>query len=238
MPQSLENEEAEKVFVIDDDASVRRALTRLFRAAGRHAEAFASPREFLERLPCPGIGCIVLDINMPDMTGPELHDLMTTRGIALPVVFLTGHGDVPTSVAAMKKGAVDFLLKPVDDEVLLRTVNDAIARHAAGNAQHEARLTITGRLSRLSSREREVMHHVIGGRLNKQIAADLGISLKTVKTHRGRVMAKMEYASVAELVRACEFAGIKPPQSAASRRLPASQTQAAAPTPDTMPVAC
>lgn len=221
-----------KVFVLDDDVGVRRALTRLFRSAGLDAEAYASPREFLECVPSPAVGCVVLDISMPHMTGPELHDLMNQRGITLPVVFLTGHGDVPTSVAAMKKGAVDFLLKPVDEEVLLRTVNDAIARQAAGNTQQQARLATIDRLSRLSAREREVMDHVIGGRLNKQIAADLGISLRTVKTHRGRVMAKMEYASVAELVRACELAGIKPPQSVASRRVPASQIGAAGSAPD------
>jgi FixJ family two-component response regulator len=124
-------------------------------------------------------------------------------------VFLTGHGDVPSSVEAMKKGAVDFLLKPVEDEILLQAVKGALARHAAGSERQALRLTILERLARLSPRQREVMRHVIQGRLNKQIAADLNISLKTVKTHRGRVMATMEYSSVAELVRACELAGIE-----------------------------
>jgi FixJ family two-component response regulator len=210
MPQGPDSASTQAVFIVDDDAGVRRALTRLFRSDGLNAEGFASPLAFLQRLPTLGSGCVVLDLNMPEMSGTELHDLMCERGIALPVVFLTAHGDIPTGVTSMKKGAADFLEKPVDDEVLLKTVRDAIARHAADRVMRQARQTTLERLSRLSSREREVLHHVIGGRLNKQIAADLNISLKTVKVHRGRVMEKMEYASVAELARACESAGIKP----------------------------
>jgi FixJ family two-component response regulator len=198
------------VFVVDDDPGMRRALTRLFESAGRRVEAFESARAFLERPPHRGVGCLVLDLQMPDMSGPELQGLMAEKGIAVPVVFLTGHGDVPSSVEAMKKGAVDFLLKPVEDEVLLRAVESALARHAAGSERQALRQAILERLARLSPRQREVMRHVIQGRLNKQIAADLNISLKTVKTHRGRVMATMEYGSVAELVRACELAGIEP----------------------------
>jgi FixJ family two-component response regulator len=198
------------VFVIDDDPSVRRALARLFRAAGWNIETYSSAREFVERLPPPGTGCIVLDVSMPGMTGPELHDLLADGGFTFPVVFLTAHGDVPTGVNAMKKGAVDFLLKPVDDVVLLKTVGDAISRHAAARVRQRECGEILARLSSLSVREREVMDHVIRGRLNKQIAADMGISLKTVKVHRGRAMAKMQVRSVAELVHACEFAGIRP----------------------------
>lgn len=125
------------------------------------------------------------------MTGPELHDLLSDRGFTFPVVFLTAHGDVPTGVRAMKKGAVDFLQKPVDDAVLLETVRDAISRHATARVRQRECEEILARLSRLSAREREVMDHVIRGRLNKQIAADMSISLRTVKVHRGRVMAKM-----------------------------------------------
>jgi FixJ family two-component response regulator len=198
------------VFVIDDDPSVRRALARVFKAAGWNIETYSSAREFIERLPPPGAGCIVLDVSMPGMTGPELHELLSDRGFTFPVVFLTAHGDVHTGVNAMKKGAVDFLLKPVDDAVLLETVRDAISRHAVARVQQREREDIMARVSSLSSREREVMNHVVRGRLNKQIAADMGISLKTVKVHRGRVMAKMKVRSVAELVHACEFAGIKP----------------------------
>jgi FixJ family two-component response regulator len=198
------------VFVVDDDPSVRRALARLFRAAGWNAETFASAREFIERLSHPGAGCIVLDVNMPGMTGPELHTLLSDGGFTFPVVFLTAHGDVPTGISAMKKGAIDFLLKPVDDAVLLETVRNAISRHAEAIVRDGERQEILARVSSLSSREREVMDHVVRGRLNKQIAADMNISLKTVKVHRGRAMAKMRVRSVAELVHACEFAGIKP----------------------------
>jgi len=200
---------AARVFIVDDDPRVRRALGRLFRAAGRETEAFASAREFLQRLPYDGSGCVVLDVNMPEMTGPQLHELMAQQGIGLSIVFLTGQGDVPTGVQAMKRGAVDFLTKPVDDETLLRAVEEAIARHAATNARRKAREAVAARLALLSERERQVMHHVIRGRLNKQIAAELQIALKTVKVHRGRVMEKMACASVAELVQACQLAGVE-----------------------------
>ena len=189
---------------------MRRALARLFQSAGWNVETYSSAREFIERLPDSGTGCIVLDVRMPDMTGPELHDLLADGGFTFPVVFLTAHGDVPTGINAMKKGAVDFLLKPVDDAVLLETVKGAIARHAAARVRQRECEEILARLSSLSSREREVMDHVVRGRLNKQIAGDMNISLKTVKVHRGRAMAKMKVRSVAELVHACEFAGIKP----------------------------
>jgi len=200
------------VFVVDDDMAVRRSLARLLRSAGLNVETFPSAREFLDRLPSAPAGCIVLDVRMPGMTGPELFDQMAGKGLSLPVVFLTGHGDVPTSVRAMKKGAVDFLLKPVDDEVLLQAIRQAVARHVSQQAREQERWSIEGRLRRLSAREREVMEYVIRGDLNKQIAADLGISEKTVKVHRGRVMAKMEAGSVAELVRLCEAADIRPRQ--------------------------
>lgn len=200
------------VFIIDDEPRVRTALGRLFRSAGRDTEAFASAREFLARMPYAGTGCVVLDVNMPEMSGPELQQRMAEQGISLPIVFLTGHGDVPTGVQAMKNGAVDFLTKPVDDEALLRAVEAALARHAAGNARRDERQAVVARLALLSAREREVMEHVIRGRLNKQIAADLQIALKTVKVHRSRVMAKMRCASVPELVRLCQLALTVPPQ--------------------------
>ncbi len=192
------------VFVIDDERSVRQALSRLLRSAGHRVETFASAEEFLKREQYAGIGCLVLDVRMPGMTGAELFDRMSEKGLSMPVVFLTGHGDVPTSVRAMKKGAVDFLLKPADDEALLQAIRQAVARHASEQAWEQAKQGIQARLQRLSPREREVLEHVIRGRLNKQIAADLGISEKTVKVHRGRVMAKMEVRSVAELVRLCD----------------------------------
>jgi FixJ family two-component response regulator len=192
------------VFVVDDDMAVRRGLARLIRSVGLNVETHSSATEFLEKPPSSGAGCVVLDVRMPGMTGPELFEQMSEKGLSLPVVFLTGHGDVPTGVRAMKKGAVDFLLKPVDDEVLLAAIRQAVARHASELARDQERQGIQKRLLRLSAREREVMEHVIRGQLNKQIAADLGISEKTIKVHRGRVMAKMEVGSVAELVRLCD----------------------------------
>jgi len=209
---SAESKNPRKVFVVDDDPGVRGALSRLFRAAGCNCETFASSREFLDRLPDAGPGCIVLDVQMPDMSGTELHDRMSAIGIDLPIIFLTGYGDVPTGVNAMKKGAVDFLTKPVDDELLLQTVGDALSRYETVHARHYERQQFLARLDLLSAREREVMEHVIRGRLNKQIAADLNISLKTVKVHRGRMMGKLECRSVAVLVHACELAGIQPLQ--------------------------
>jgi FixJ family two-component response regulator len=151
-------------------------------------------------------GCVVLDVRMPGMGGPELHRAMLERKIALPVVFLTGYGDVPTSVDAMKMGAVDFLEKPVRGEALLATVRSALARQAAGRTHALEVRDIETRIARLTPREREVMEHVVRGRLNKQIAFDLGISMKTVKVHRAKVMEKMRARSVATLVELCREA--------------------------------
>jgi FixJ family two-component response regulator len=198
------------ILIVDDDASVRKSLLRLLRAAGWKAEAFASAGEFLARPTFPGLGCLILDVRLPGMKGPELRDQMTARRISLPVIFLTGHGDIPTVVEAMKKGAVDFLVKPVDDEVLLQAVQLAVDRHRAARAQARELEKIHARAARLSDREREVMEYVIAGCLNKHIADELGIAEKTVKVHRGRVMHKMEVSSVAELVHLCETAGISP----------------------------
>jgi FixJ family two-component response regulator len=196
------------IFVVDDDPAVRKSLTRLMRSAGWNAEAFSSAREFLARPPFSGTGCVVLDVSMPGMTGPELREQMAARRIALPVVFLTGRGDIPTGVEAMKKGAVDFLMKPVDSGVLLPAIRLALERHRTTRAREKEQERIHRRLARLSAREREVMGYVITGALNKQIAGELGIAEKTIKVHRGRVMQKMEVASVAELVHLCDTNGI------------------------------
>jgi len=180
------------------------------RSAGWNAEAFPTAREFLARPLFSGTGCVVLDVRMPGMTGPELREQMAARKISLPVIFLTGHGDIPTGVEAMKKGAVDFLVKPVDGEALLQAIRLALERHKAGRAREREQERIHQRLARLSVREREVMEYVIAGCLNKQIAEELGIAEKTVKVHRGRLMQKMEVPSVAELVHLCDTAGIPP----------------------------
>jgi len=198
------------IFVVDDDASLRISLLWLLRSAGWHAEAFASAEEFLARPPFSGTGCLILDVRMPHVTGPDLRDRLAANHSMLPIIFLTGHGDVPTGVDAMKKGAVDFLLKPVDDDVLLEAIQRAVERHGAAQASARELRSIRERVARLSGREHEVMEHVIAGCLNKQIADALGIAEKTVKIHRGHVMQKMEVNSVAGLVHLCEIAGIVP----------------------------
>jgi len=197
------------IFVVDDDHSLCRGLARLIQSAGWAAETFFSAQDFLQRPAYPGTGCVLLDVQMPGMNGPELHDWMAGHGISLPVIYLTAHGDVPTGVGAM----VDFLQKPVDDETLLQAIQLAIERHA-GEQQHRRQThEIELCLTRLSLREREVMGYVIAGYLNKQIADKMGISIKTVKAHRGRVMEKMEVSSVAELVHLCDEVGMSFPQA-------------------------
>lgn len=202
------------IFVVDDDKAVRRGLTRLLHSAGWNVEAFASADDLLERAPINGPGCVLLDVQMPGMNGLELHDCMSGAGICLPVVFLTGKGDIPMSVRAMKHGAVDFLVKPVEEEVLFQALDQAIKRHVAEAATRHNHECILLRLARLSLREREVLEHVLQGRLNKQIAFELGIAEKTVKAHRGRVMEKMEAGTIAELVHLCDAVGIESPQPA------------------------
>ena len=199
---------AATIFVVDDDTAVRSALSRLIRSAGWTVQALASPHEFLQLAPKTGIGCLVLDVHMPDMTGPELHDRMIKAGISLPVIYLTGRGDVITGVSAMKKGAIDYLLKPVDDDVLLQAIDRAIEKCAFKSIHDDEREGVLAHYGLLSPREREVLLQVLKGRLNKQIALELGIAEKTVKVHRGRVMEKMQVRSVAELVHICEVAGI------------------------------
>jgi FixJ family two-component response regulator len=196
------------IFIIDDDASVREALSRLLRSAGFESIAFASAHEFLAATLPDGAGCIVLDVVMPGMDGLELHDRMFANGLDYPAIYLSGNATVPISVRAMKTGAVDFLEKPVDQDVLIPLVEKALSRHReqciVRDRAHDVRL----RYNTLSNRELEVMRHVIRGRLNKQIASDLAIALKTVKVHRGRVMTKMGVRSVAELVRLCDAIGV------------------------------
>jgi FixJ family two-component response regulator len=198
------------VFIIDDDPSARRGVTRLVRAAGMHAESFASAREFLASEHCEGPGCVVLDVRMPDMTGPELQEELSKAEYCMPIIFISAHGDIPTATRAMKKGAVDFLIKPVDRDELLEAIRMSLAKDADNRAQRAESLSIDEHIKRLTPREHEVMTYVIAGMLNKQIAAELDISEETVKIHRGRVMEKLEIDSVAELVRLCEKAGIAP----------------------------
>ena len=193
------------VFLIDDDASVRRALTRLIKSAGHRVEAFASGGAFLQaRSRANGPACLVLDVRMPGISGLDLQGELQRRHSILPIIFITGHGDVPMSVKAMKSGAVDFLPKPVKDTDLLQAIEQALVRAARDHAEHEELEEIQRRLSTLTPREREVMALIVRGLLNKQVAFELGTVEKTIKVHRARVMEKMQVESLAELVRIAE----------------------------------
>ncbi len=198
------------VFIIDDDPSARRGLMRLVRAAGMNVESFASAGDFLASERCGGPGCIVLDVRMPDMTGPELQEELSKVDNCMPIIFLSGHGDVPTTAKAMKKGAVDFLTKPVERDDLLEAIRVSLAKDTKNRNQQAENSFINEQIKKLTPREHEIMTYVITGMLNKQIAYDLGISEETVKIHRGRIMKKLELSSVVELVRFCDKAGITP----------------------------
>ena len=198
------------VFIIDDDPSARKGITRLVRAAGMNAESFASAGDFLTSGRSDGPGCIVLDVRMPEMTGPELQEELDRADYCMPIIFLSAHGDVPTTARAMKKGAVDFLTKPVDKDDLLEAIRISLAKDAEKCTQRSENNFISEYIKRLTPREYEIMTYVITGMLNKQVAFELDISEETVKIHRGRVMQKLEIVSVAELVRFCGKAGIAP----------------------------
>lgn len=197
------------VFVVDDDASVRRSLARLLRSAGYEVETFNSATEFLgNERHRQGLGCVVLDVRMPGLTGLDLQARLTELNSTLAMIFISGHGDIPMSVQAMKGGAVDFLSKPFNDEDLLEAVAHAIEKSVRSQKEREQRESIQRRLEMLTPREREVMTLVVAGRLNKQAAAELGTVEKTIKVHRARVMAKMQVQSLADLVRLAERAGV------------------------------
>jgi RNA polymerase sigma factor (sigma-70 family) len=189
-----------EVFIVDDDVSVRTALSRLIASAGHTTRAFSSAREFLDSQCYLNPGCLVLDVRLPDLDGMELHQRLQASGSPVPVIFMTGFGDIPTSVRAIKSGAVDFLPKPVADETLLRAIDAALAEEARQRADRVEVQELNRRFELLTPRERDVFRLVLSGRLNKQIARELGISEKTVKVHRGRVMSKMGARRVAQLV--------------------------------------
>lgn len=192
---------APTVFVVDDEYSMVRYVARVLELDGLRCATFRSARDFLKHYDPVVPGCLVLDVAMPGMSGMELQAELTVRGIELPVIFLTGYGNVPMSVQAMKRGAVDFLSKPVCREDLLRAIRRALEWDHAARVARLEREGIRQRLATLTPREREVMDRVITGKLNKQIAVDLGCAEKTIKIHRSRVMCKMNVQSVAELVR-------------------------------------
>jgi FixJ family two-component response regulator len=202
------SEPAPTVFVVDDDTSVLKSLSRLMRSAKLKAVTYSSPQEFLDRYDPHTPGCLVLDVAMPALDGLQVQQALITKGSEIPIIFLTGRGDIPMSVQAMKRGAIDFLTKPVNDENLLKAIRVAIETDRVSRQACAEVAEIQHRLAMLTPREGEVLAHVISGHLNKQTAADLGTVEKTIKVHRARVMEKMKVQSVAELVHLAERAGV------------------------------
>jgi RNA polymerase sigma factor (sigma-70 family) len=200
-------EATERIYVVDDDEPMRDSLVWLLESKGLRVEAHPSAEAFLDALKDEMQGCLVLDVRMPGMSGLELFERLQARGVTLPVIFVTGHGDVPMAVSAVKKGAVDFIEKPFNEEEMLRLVRQCLETDRAQRASRREREAVRRRVATLTEREREVMNLVIAGRLNKQIADELGIATKTVEVHRARVMEKLEAESVAELVRLVMGAG-------------------------------
>jgi FixJ family two-component response regulator len=205
------SETSPTVFIVDDDVSVRESLEALIRLAGWQVTTFASAQEFLSRprprVPC----CLVLDVSLPDLNGLELQERIAEQHLELPIIFITGYGDVPMTVRAMKAGAMEFLTKPVDDDGLLNAVAQAIERSRTALLKEAEFETLRGCYASLSQREKEVMALVVSGLLNKQVGGELGISEITVKAHRGQVMRKMRARSFADLVNMAAALGIKVP---------------------------
>jgi FixJ family two-component response regulator len=197
------------VFLVDDDADVLKALRRLVRASGYDSREFASAEDFLREHDASLPGCAVFDLAMPELDGLALQQALTASGVERPVIFLTGRGDIQTTVRAMKAGAVDFLTKPVDADAFLAAIDHAREQETREREARAEVVSFTARLATLTPRERQVLGHVIAGRLNKQIAYDLGTVEKTIKVHRSRMMEKMGVRSLAELVRMAERAGIE-----------------------------
>ena len=202
--------EAPVVFVVDDDASVRDSLRRLMRSVGFKVEIFSSARSFLDARRPDAPGCLVLDVRLPGLSGLDLQRELAATDAELPIVFITGHGDIPMSVRAMKAGAVEFLTKPFREHELLDAIRAAMEGDRAMRAERRERAELRRRYESLTPRERDVVIQIVGGLLNKQIARELGISEATVKEQRGHLMAKMQATSVAELVRFASRLGVTP----------------------------
>ena len=201
------------VFVVDDDASLRASLQDLLESVGLQVVACASAQEFLRRPRPEGPSCLVLDVRLPGLSGLELQRQLVAGDLTIPIIFITGHGDIPMSVQAMKAGAVEFLPKPFRDQDLLDAIHQALARDRQARAQRAQREALRRRFDTLTPRQREVLARMVAGRLNKQIAGELGTSEATVKTHRQQVMAKMRAESLADLIRLADQLGLLPPKS-------------------------
>ena len=199
------------VHVVDDDASFRTAIVRVLRRSGYEVVPYESAQQFLDRLPTDtGSGCLLLDVKIPGMSGPELQRRLAELGCALPIVFLTGHGDISTSVQAIKAGAEDFLTKPVPRAALLGAIERAVARYQVAREEQIQRDSLRALVSRLTPREREVFELVVRGKMNKQIASELGTTERTIKAHRHKVMEKTGVRSLAQLVLMAERLGVMP----------------------------
>jgi len=206
------SEDKATVFVVDDDSSMRRALESLLRSVGHDVRLFASAPEFMQAARHDTPGCLVLDVRLPGMSGLAFQQELAKAGVLLPIIFITGHGDVPMSVRAMKAGAAEFLTKPFDDQVLLDAVHAALERDRARRRDDAGLAALRTRYTELTERERQVMGYVVAGWVNKRIAAALELSVVTIKVHRGQVMRKMQSRSVAELVRMADRLGVPRPE--------------------------
>jgi FixJ family two-component response regulator len=202
------------VFIVDDDPDVCRAVGRLVRGAGYEVREFNSAHDFLVAHEPEPPGCLLLDLSMPDVDGLQLQQSLVASGCHRPIVFLSANGDVHNTVRAMKAGAVNFLTKPVDEDELMEALAEAVALDARGRAAWETRNTVAGRMATLTPRERQVLEKVVAGRLNKQIAAELGTVEKTIKVHRSRVMQKLHASSLIQLIEIAKLAGISPSHDA------------------------